>query len=112
MPNPLAGDKDRQFDMEFEFHHLKRSRVLVAHQVANQTAVFMTLFGAFAVGDPRGLYDRIVGAHNIHQAHEAMIENLEFAPQEIIHIGRHNRISLVETCTRPVIVIASGENPY
>ena len=72
MSDPLTGDKDRQFDMEFEFDHLKRAGMFVSEHVADEAAILRAFFGPFAIGDPGGLHDRFVGPHVVDEADEAV----------------------------------------
>ena len=81
MSNPLAGDKDRQLDVEFHFHHLKRRGMPVAQQVADQTSILGDLLRSFAVADTGRLDDGGIGAHIVDQANKTMIENLKLFVQ-------------------------------
>ena len=56
--DPLAGDEDGEPDQELVLHHLERSRVAVAHQIANEAPVVAHRLRALAVGDPGRLDDR------------------------------------------------------
>ena len=77
MPHPLAYHKNRCLDMKLEHDHFKWRRVLVPHQISNQPAVLAHGLGALSVGDPRRLYDALVAAHVVHQAHEAIAGHLQ-----------------------------------
>ncbi len=76
VPDPLAGDKDGQFDVQLDLAHLERGRVPVAHQVADQPFVVLHRFGAFAVGHARRLTDRGIVAHIVDDADEAVVEHV------------------------------------
>src|SRR5690606_5021158 len=93
VPNPLARDEDGHGDVELELDHLKGRRVAVAHEVADQPAVLMYLFGSGAVGDARRLDDGRVGRlphghearHAVDQRDEAVVVNLDLQPLRAGH---------------------------
>ena len=43
MSNPLSGNEDRHDMVKLEFHHLKRRRVTMAREVADQASIFINL---------------------------------------------------------------------
>jgi predicted pyridoxine 5'-phosphate oxidase superfamily flavin-nucleotide-binding protein len=85
--DPLAGDEDRQFDVEFDFAHLKRCRVVVAHQVADQAFVVLDGFGAFAIADAGGLADGGVITHVVDKADMAVVKDLVGRVQVLLGPG-------------------------
>jgi hypothetical protein len=71
MSEPLAGHKDRCFDVELEHHHFKGRTVFVTQQVANEAPVLAHALGAASIGNARRLHDALVAAHVVYQSHEA-----------------------------------------
>jgi hypothetical protein len=58
--------------MKLEFDHLKRRRVLVAHEIADESAIVADGLGAGSIRDPRGLYD--CGVALIHATRHGVYE--------------------------------------
>ena len=85
VPDPLAGDKDRQLHMQLDFAHLEGRRMPVPHQIADQTFVIADMFGARAIGHARGLHDGGVIAHIVDHADKAVIQHLMCAIQMRLH---------------------------
>jgi len=54
----------------------------VPQQVVDQGGVLADGFGAVAVADARGLHDAGVPAEVVHEAHEAVVEDVESFAQE------------------------------
>lgn len=54
-------------------------------QVPNQSAVVGDFFRAFSVADSSGLDDAAVVAHDIYKAYEAVVEDREFLPSEVMN---------------------------
>jgi len=75
MPDPLPCDEDRQLHMVLDLAHLEGRRVAVTHQVADQAAILVRRTRAAAIGYARGLHDRRIVAHVIHDAQEPMVEH-------------------------------------
>jgi hypothetical protein len=73
MTKPLTCDKDWSRDMKLEFDHLKRRRVLVAHEIADESAIVADGLCAVSIRDARGLYDgRVTLEHTTrHGVYEA-----------------------------------------
>ena len=74
VPDPLPGYEDRQLDVQLDLAHFKRSRVVVAHQVAYQRPVGGAYLGPPSVGYPGCLHDGAVVAHVIDDSHESVVE--------------------------------------
>jgi hypothetical protein len=85
MANPLAGNEDRQLDVELELAHLERGGVAMAEQVANQAAIAAQPCGAATVRHPRRLDNRRIVAHVVDHAHKAMVENREWFMEHGFH---------------------------
>ena len=75
MPDPLAGDVHREPDQELVLDHLERRRMTVAHQVPNQAPVVACGLRALTVGDARGLDDRRIVPHVVHERDETVGED-------------------------------------
>ena len=75
MADPLARDKDGQFDVELDLAHLEGGRVPVAHQVADQPFVVLHRFRAAPIADAGRLTDRRIVAHIVDDAHKAVVEH-------------------------------------
>ena len=73
--DPLAGDEDRQLDVELDLAHLERGRVPVAHEIADEAFVVLHRLGAAPVADAGGLGDGGVVAHIVDDADEAVVED-------------------------------------
>lgn len=73
--DPLAGDEDREFDVELDLAHLERGRVPVPHEIADEPFIILNGFGALAVADPRGLCYGTVVAHIVNDADKAVVEH-------------------------------------
>jgi len=85
--DPLAGDENGQFDVEFDLAHLERGGVPVAHEVADQALVISDGFGAFAVGNAGGLADGGVVAHIVDDADKAVVEDFVRGVEVFFHAG-------------------------
>ena len=72
--DPLPGHEDRQLDVQLDLAHFKRSRVVVAHQVAYQHPVGGAYLGPPAVGYPGCLDNGPVVAHVIDDSDESVVE--------------------------------------
>ena len=57
VPDPLPGHEDGQLDVQLDLAHFKRSRVVVAHQVAYQRPVAGARLGTSSVGYPGCLHN-------------------------------------------------------
>ena len=75
MADPLAGDENRQLDVELDLAHLKRRRMAVAHQVIDQPGILVDFFGAAAIGNARRLHDGAIVAHIVDDAHKPVVEH-------------------------------------
>ena len=73
--DPLARDKDGQFDVELDLAHLEGGGVPVAHQVADQPFVVLHRFRAAPIADAGRLTDRRIVAHIVDDAHKAVVEH-------------------------------------
>ena len=60
------------------------------HEVADQAAVLVDPLRARAIGDARGLHDRLVRAHVIHDAHQAVVQDADRLAQDLVE-RRHAR---------------------
>ncbi len=76
--NPLAPDVHRHPHVELDIRHLERRRVRMAKEVADQGPILTDALGANTIGDTGRLDDRVVVAHVIDHAHEAIVEHLEW----------------------------------
>ena len=85
--DPLAGDENGEFDVEFDLAHLERGGVPVAHEVADQALVIGDGFGAFAVGNAGGLADGGVVAHVVDDADKAVVEDFVGSVEVFFHAG-------------------------
>ena len=74
VPDPLPGHEDGQLDVQLDLAHFKRSRVVVAHQVAYQRPVGGAYVGTVAVGYSGCLHDGSVVAHVIDDSDESVVE--------------------------------------
>ena len=74
MPDPLPRDKDWQLHMVFDFAHLKRCAVAVAHEVADQAAILIRRAGAAPVRYARRLHNGRVIAHVVNHPDKAVIQ--------------------------------------
>src|SRR5437870_7014866 len=90
MPDPLPGDEDRHRAVELELHHLAGCRVPVAPEVADQPARLAGAAGPVAVRHTRRALDVLVGAHVVDERHEAVVENREVKPEDLLR-GRVRR---------------------
>jgi hypothetical protein len=54
--------------MKLEFDHLKRRRVLVTHEIADEGPVIADGLGARSVRNTGSLYDCGVGSHEVYEA--------------------------------------------
>ena len=61
--------------MKFDFAHFEGSRVPMAHQVADESAVVGSSMSPSAVGYARGLDDGAVIAHIVDDTDESVVEN-------------------------------------
>src|SRR5690625_1307029 len=105
MTNPLAGDENRQLDVKLYLAHLEGRRMAMAHQVADQPAVFLHPLGASAVGDASRLDDRCIVTHVVDDANEAMIENRQRRVEDFLQ-RRHARTPCcVGLGTQPLYLI-------
>jgi hypothetical protein len=64
--------------------------MLVSHEIPDQTTVIAYGFGALSVGDPGGLYDRVVVAHVINKAYKAVVQYREGLAQDLLQFGHTN----------------------
>ena len=90
MPNPLPRNKNWQFNVILDLAHLKRRRMPVPHQIADQPAILIRRLGAPAVTHPGGLHHRRIIAHVIHHADETMVEHWHRLGQHGLQ-RRHHR---------------------
>jgi len=70
---PLTCHVDGRLDVKFEFNHLKRRRVLVTHEIADESPIIAHGLGTGSVGNTGSLYDCSVTledstGHGIHEA--------------------------------------------
>jgi hypothetical protein len=56
----------------------------MTHEIVNQTLVILNLLGSLAVGDPSSLHDGAIIPHVINHTNEAVIQNRELVPEDII----------------------------
>ena len=89
VPDPLAGDKHRQFDMQFHLAHLERGRMPVAHQIADQPFVIGHRFGATAIRYPCRLTNRRIIAHVINHPDKSVVQHRDRGVQVPLHPVRH-----------------------
>jgi hypothetical protein len=54
--------------MKLEFNHLKRRRVLVTHEIADEGPIIADRLGSGSVGNTGSLYDCGVGSHEVYEA--------------------------------------------
>ena len=90
MPNPLARHENRQFHMQFDFTHLERRRMPVAHQVTNKARIILHGFCPLTVADSRSLADGGIIPHIVDNPHKPMIQNGLCAVKVIFHTWRHS----------------------
>ena len=96
MANPLPPAIHRHAHQQLDLGHFERRRMPMPHQVANQPAIVRDLARAFAVADAGGLHDRLVVAHHVDQAHEAVVEHGKLFPAELgdlFGVGGHACVS-------------------
>ena len=84
MANPLACNKDGEFDVKFDLTHFKGGGMLVPHQILNQPFVRSDPFGSFAIRDSSSLNNRLVIPHIINDADKSMIENRERGEENLL----------------------------
>ena len=87
MADPLPPGVHGHADEEFQLDHLERRGVPVPHQVADQRAIVGNRSGALAVAHPRGLDHRLIIAHDVHQADEAIVQDGELLPPQLLDSG-------------------------
>src|SRR5688572_29956416 len=75
--NPLASNENRQLYVKLNLSHFEWRSVPMAHQIHYEATVFVHLLCATAVRNTGGLYDRVVVAHVVDDAYEAVIQHLE-----------------------------------
>ena len=85
VPDPLAGDEDRQLHMQLDLAHLEGRRMPVPHQIADQPLVIADMLGARAVRHARGLHDGGIVAHVVDHPDEAVIQHLMRAVEMRLH---------------------------
>ena len=83
--DPLAGDEDRQLDVELDLAHLERGRVPVPHQVADQPLVVRDRLGAAAIADAGRLHDGRVVAHVVDDPDQPVVEHRDGVVQPRLH---------------------------
>ena len=59
----------------------------VPHQIADQPAVVRDLPRPFAIADAGRLHDRLVVPHHIDQTDEAVVQDRELFPAQLIDLG-------------------------
>jgi hypothetical protein len=72
--------------VELELHHLKRSRVPMSREIANQPAILVYFPGSIPIRNASRLHDREVGGladraepgHDIHQRDHPMVVHFHF----------------------------------
>ncbi len=102
MPNPLAPTVHRHADQKLHLGHFEGCGVPVPHQIADQRAIVRNRPRAGRVADPCRLDHRVVVAHHVGQADEAVVKDLELTPTQLIyrrsHGAAHHRKSLRGSC--------------
>ena len=84
MPDPLTGEKDWQFNMEFDLAHLEGCRVPATHKIADEIAVFRGVDFVPRPYDTRAAWTiGAVVAHVVNHSHEAVVEHGEGARKEL-----------------------------
>ena len=89
MADPLPRNEDGQFHMELELHHFERCGVEVAHQVTNQSAVFVDLLRPRTIGHACRLHDGGIVAHHVDQANETFVQTGKLLPNERLYLFCH-----------------------
>ncbi len=88
MANPLPPAIHRHADQQLDLGHFERRGVPMPQQIANQTAIVGHLARAFAVADAGGLHDRLIVAHDVDQADEAVVEHGKLLPAQLRRLVR------------------------
>src|SRR5690242_20929750 len=73
--------------MELELDHLARCRVPVTTQVADEPPRLARPARAVAVRDARRALDVLVGAHVVDERDEAVVEDREVEPEDLLGSG-------------------------
>ena len=95
MTNPVAGDENRQLDMQFDFAHFKRRSVAVPHQIIDKPFDLRSLLCSAAVRHARRLNDCRVVAHIVDDADESVIQNRERFVKNILQRGNGRALCLI-----------------
>ena len=82
MPNPLAPRVHRNAHEQLDFRHFERGSVPVAHEIADKGPVVGDRFRSLAVTYARGLYDRVVGTHDVDEADKSVVQDGELFPAQ------------------------------
>jgi hypothetical protein len=98
--NPLTGHENRHGAVKLELHHLQRTRVQMAHEVTDESAIVGHLARVLARERlARGLRDGGITAHVIDQDHEPVIENGEPLVEQLFR-------SLYDVSCHPVLLVS------
>ena len=71
--------------MQLDLAHLKRGRMPVAHQIADQALVVLHMLGPCPIADPRRLHDGSIIAHIVDDADKAVVQNRVGAVKMRLH---------------------------
>ena len=75
MPNPLTRNEDGEPNEELVLHHLKRRRVAMAHEIANQTTIIADRACPLPVGNTSCLDNGSIISHVVDQGNESVSED-------------------------------------
>jgi hypothetical protein len=80
--------------MELELDHLRRCRVAMAAEIADQPARLARAARAVAVRDARRALDVLVGSHVVDERDEAVVEDGKVQAEDLFggRIGRSTRL--------------------
>lgn len=87
MPYPLSSNKHRHRAVKLEFDHLRRSRVTMSTQVADEPPGCGTLPRPEAVAHPRCPLNVFIRPHVVDQRDESVVQHGEVATQNLFGGG-------------------------
>lgn len=100
MTNPLAPAVHWHSNVQLQLAHLEGSRVRVAHQIPDKSAIFADPFCARAIRNARRLHDRVVRAHVVDDANEAVVQDRQASAENGIEIRHSRTLSGIEVGVR------------